>query len=261
MDAVAITMLQRNLMIDDRSRFDANRRAKSLSLGQDADAFARSVDAIIAAERHDYSYLWTWWGLPIIQLPADVMATQETVFAAQPDVIVETGVARGGSLVFLASLLALLGRGTVIGVDIEIRPHNREAIERHPIARHIRLIEGPSTDPATVAAVRSEIPPGAKVMVILDSDHSRDHVLAELRAYAPLVTMGQYLVVADTLLGRLDEQQTPTRRSRVLLKGNEPLAAVTAYLAESDRFAPDPELNGKLILSSSVGGYLKCHKD
>jgi cephalosporin hydroxylase len=248
-------------MTDDRSSFEANRRAKSLSLGQDADAFARSIDAIVAADRHDYPYLWTWWGLPIIQLPADVMATQEAVFAAQPDIIIETGVARGGSMIFLASLIALLGRGKVVGIDIDIRAHNRQVIEQHPMAKHIRLIEGASTGPATIEAVRREIPPGAKVMAILDSDHSRDHVLAELRAYGPLVTVGQYLIVADTLLGRLDERQTPTRRSQVLLKGNEPLAAVSTYLAECDRFVPDPELNGKLILSSSVGGYLKCHKD
>ena len=215
----------------------------------------------MAAERHDYPYLWTWWGLPIIQLPADVMATQEVVFAAQPDLIIETGVARGGSVIFLASLIALLGRGKVIGIDIDIRPHNRQAIERHPMARHIDLIEGASTDPATVASVRARIPPNAKVMVILDSDHSRDHVLAELRAYGPLVTTGQYLVVADTLLGRLDELQTPTRRSKVLLRGNEPLAAVDAYLAETSRFIADPEVNGKLILSSSVGGYLRCTED
>lgn len=248
-------------MTDDRSAFEANRRAKSLSLGQDAEAFDRSVDAIIAADRHDYSYLWTWWGLPIIQLPADVMATQEAVFAAQPDVIVETGVARGGSVIFLASLIALLGRGKVVGIDINIRAHNRRSIELHPLANHIRLIEGASTDPAIVQSVRKEIPPAARVMVILDSDHSHEHVLAELRAYGPLVTAGQYLIVADTLLGRLEEQQTPTRRSKVLLKGNEPLSAIATYLAECDRFAPDPELNGKLILSSSVGGYLKCIRD
>jgi len=248
-------------MTDDRSVFEANRRAKSLSLGQDADAFARSVDAIVAADRHDYPYLWTWWGLPIIQLPADVMATQEAVFATQPEIIIETGVARGGSMIFLASLIALLGHGKVVGVDIDIRPHNRQLIERHPMAKHISLIEGSSTDPATVESVRQEIPPGARVMAILDSDHSHDHVLAELRAYGPLVTAGQYLIVADTLLGRLDERQTPTRRSQVWLKGNEPLAAVNSYLAECDRFAPDPELNGKLILSSSVGGYLRCKSD
>jgi cephalosporin hydroxylase len=171
-------------------------------------------------------------------------------------------VARGGSVIFLASLMALLGGGgKVVGVDIDIRPHNRESIERHVMAKHVCLIEGSSVDTATVVSVRREIPDGAKVMVILDSDHSHDHVLAELRAYGPLVTKGQYVVVADTLLGRLDKGETPRRRSQVLLKGNEPLSAVSSYLAECDRFQIDAELNGKLILSSSVGGYLKCIKD
>ena len=245
-------------MHDDRAEFEAHRREMSIALGADDEAFARSVDAMVAIDRHDYPYLWSWWGVPIIQMPADVMATQEAVFAAQPDVIVETGVARGGSVLFMACLLQLLDKGKVIGVDIEIRPHNRDSIERHPMARRVVLIEGPSTDPATLAKVRAQIPAGASVMVVLDSDHSRDHVLAELRAYGPLVTQGQYLVVADTLLGRLEAGQTPTRRSHVWKKGDEPLTALKTYLTETDRFEPDPEINGKLVLSSSPGGYLRC---
>jgi cephalosporin hydroxylase len=188
------------------------------------------------------------------------MATQEVIFAAQPDIIVETGVARGGSLIFMASLLHLLGKGKIVGVDIDIRPHNRDTIERHPMAKRIALIEGPSTDVATLAKVRAEIPAGASVMVILDSDHSRAHVLAELRSYGPLVTKTQYLVVADTLLGRLERTQTPTRRSKVWLKGDEPLTALKTYLAETDRFEADPAINGKLVLASSPGGYLRCIK-
>jgi cephalosporin hydroxylase len=247
-------------MHDDRAEFDEQRRKKSIALGADANAFDRSVDALVAIDRHDYAYLWTWWGVPIIQLPADIMATQEVIFATKPDVIVETGVARGGSLIFMASLLQLLGKGKVVGVDIDIRAHNRDSIERHPMAKRISLIQGPSTEAATLAKVRAEIPAGASVMVILDSDHSRDHVLAELRAYAPLVTRGQYLVVADTLLGRLDAKQTPRRRSHVWKKGDEPLTALETYLKETQRFEPDAAINGKLVLASSPGGYLRCVK-
>jgi cephalosporin hydroxylase len=247
-------------MHDDRAEFEASRREKAIALGADGDAFARSVDALVAVDRHDYAYLWSWWGVPIIQTPADVMATQEVVFAAQPDIIIETGVARGGSVLFMACLLQLLGKGKVIGVDIDIRAHNRDSIERHPMAGRVVLIEGPSTDPATLAKVREQIPAGASVMVVLDSDHSRDHVLAELRAYGPMVTEGQYLVVADTLLGRLDAAQTPTKRSHVWVKGDEPLAALNTYLTETDRFEPDPEINGKLVFSSSPGGYLRCRR-
>lgn len=243
---------------DDRAEFERRRQEQSVALGRDTSVFARSAEMLVAVDTYDYAYLWSWWGLPIIQLPADVMATQEVIFAAQPDIIIETGVARGGSVIFMASLLQLLGRGKVIGVDIDIRAHNRDSIERHPMAGRVVLVEGPSADEDTLARVRAEISPGAKVMVILDSDHSRDHVLAELRAYGPLVTEGQYLVVADTALGRIEAHQAPTRRSKIWHKGDEPLAALELYLRETDRFAPDPVLNGKLVLSSSPGGYLRC---
>lgn len=243
---------------DDRLEFEAHKRAMALALGQDGAAFRQSLDTLVALDRYDYAYLWSWMGLPIIQMPADIMATQEVIWANRPDVIIETGVARGGSLIFMASLLKVLGKGTVIGVDIDIRAHNRESIEAHPLAPLITMIEGSSIAPETLAQVRAAIPPGASVMVVLDSDHSRDHVLAELRAYGPLVTPGQYMVVADTLLGQGDASQTPTKRSKIWYPGDEPYAALNAYLAETDRFEVDPVLNGKLVLSSSPGGYVRC---
>lgn len=243
---------------DDRAAFAQRVRAKSEALGRDRQVFESAVATLHAADQYDYFYLWSWMGVPIIQLPADIMATQEVIWTTKPDVIIETGVARGGSVLFMASLLELIGKGTVIGVDIDIRPHNRDSIERHPMARRVVLIEGPSTDPATLAKVKAAIPAGAAVMVVLDSDHGRDHVLAELRTYGPLVTKGCYLVVADTILGHFDPEQTPRNRSKVWLKGNEPLSALEAYLKETDRFEVDPVLNGKLILSSSPGGYLRC---
>src|SRR5579864_8617534 len=195
---------------DDRAEFEADKRRNTLALGADAAVFDAALDALVAADRHRYNYLWSWMGAPVIQLPADILATQEVIWAAKPEVIVETGVARGGSLIFYASMLTLIGRGQVIGVDIDIRAHNRDTIERHPMAGKIALIEGSSTAPETLAAVRAAIPPGAAVMVLLDSDHSRAHVLAELRAYGPLVTPGQFLVVSDTVLGRMRPDQTPT---------------------------------------------------
>ncbi len=247
-------------MTDDRSAFEANRRQQSIALGRDRERFDDALKTLVGLDRYDYSYLWSWLGVPIIQFPADVMATQEVIWSAKPDVIIETGVARGGSMIFLASMLELLGGGKVIGIDIDIRPHNRETIEQHPLARRVTLIEGGSTDPATLAAAKACIPPDAKVMVILDSDHGRDHVLSELRTYGPLVSEGQYLVVADTVLGYLSPEQTPTKRSRVWLKGNEPLAATRQYLAETHRFEIDPVVNGKLVLASSPSGFLKCVK-
>jgi cephalosporin hydroxylase len=243
---------------DDRSEFEEEKRRNALALGADDAVFNLALQAIVAADKHRYTYLWSWMGAPIIQMPADIVALQEVIWSTKPDVIIETGVARGGSVIFSASMLTLIGKGKVIGVDIDIRAHNRETIENHPMASKITLIEGSSTDPDTLQKVRDCIPAGASVMVTLDSDHSHDHVLAELRAYGPLVTKGQYLIAADTVLGRMSPEQTPKARSKVWYPGDEPLAAVQAYLKETDRFEPDPVLNGKLILASSPGGYLLC---
>jgi cephalosporin hydroxylase len=243
---------------DDRLEFEAHKREMALALGKDEDAFQHALNTLIVLDKYDYAYLWSWMGVPIIQMPADVMATQEVVWNTKPDVIIETGVARGGSMIFMASLLKVIGKGKVVGVDIDIRAHNRDSIEKHPLSPLITLIEGPSTTTETLAKVRAEIPAGASVMVVLDSDHGRDHVLEELRCYGPLVTQGQYIVVADTVLGRADMSQTPTKRSKIWYPGDEPYAAVNTYLKETDRFETDEALNSKLVLSSSPGGYLKC---
>ena len=152
-----------------------------------------------------YSYAFTWLGRPMIQLPEDVLRAQEVIWRTRPDVIVETGVAHGGSLIFYASLLALMGGGRVIGVDIDIRPHNRAAIEAHPLASGIHLIEGSSTDPETVAKVRDAIRAGSRVMVLLDSNHSKAHVRNELDMYAPLVTPGCYMVATDGIMCDLSD--------------------------------------------------------
>ncbi|MBB5533775.1 cephalosporin hydroxylase family protein [Rhizobium giardinii] len=243
---------------DDRQEFEAHKQEMCLALGRDNDAFRQSVETIVALDKYDYSYLWSFLGVPIIQMPADVMATQEVIWATKPDVIIETGVARGGSMIMMAAMLQLIGKGKVVGVDIEIRAHNREAIETHPMSPLIELIEGPSTAAETLTKVKASIPPGASVMVVLDSDHSRDHVLDELRHYGPLVTEGQFLVVADTLLGRVEAAQTPTKRSKIWHPGDEPLTALNTYLGETDRFQPDDVINGKLVFSSSPGGYVRC---
>jgi cephalosporin hydroxylase len=248
--------------IDDRAEFQARTRDWAIALGKDEAVFDQAVATMLAANKYQYAYLWTWMGVPIIQLPADVMATQEVIFSTKPDIIIETGVARGGSVIFMASLLELIGKGTVVGVDFDIRPHNRDAITGHPMGKRITLIEGPSTDASTLARVRAEIPAGATVMVVLDSDHSHDHVLSELRGYGPLVTSGQYMVVADTIVGHVNEKNAVREnRSRTWFQGDEPLSALKVFLAETDRFEVDPVVNGKLIFSSSPGGYLRCLKD
>jgi cephalosporin hydroxylase len=242
---------------DDRTSFEAHKVAQSIALGQDNTVFQSSIAHMLQLDRYDYSYLWSWMGVPIIQMPADIMATQEVIWTTKPDIIIETGVARGGSVLFMASLLHLMGKGQVIGVDIDIRAHNRDSIESHPISNRVTLVEGGSTSKETLAKVSALIPSGARVMVVLDSDHSRGHVLDECRAYGPLVTPGCYMVVADTMIGHVAQEDSPQNRSKSWFAGNEPLSALNDYMAEVDFFEVDPVLNGKLVLSSSPGGYIR----
>jgi cephalosporin hydroxylase len=152
-----------------------------------------------------YSYAFTWLGRPVIQLPEDLLRIQEVIWRVQPDVIIETGVAHGGSLIFYASLCQLVNHGRVIGIDIDIRPPNRAAIEAHPLASRITLVEGSSVDPEVVARVRTLIAPGSRVLVLLDSNHSKSHVRAELELYSPLVSRGSYIVATDGIMRDLHD--------------------------------------------------------
>lgn len=185
-----------------------------------------------------YVYSFAWFGRPIIQLPDDMFRIQEVIYRVRPDVLVETGVAHGGSLVFYASLFKAMGAGRVIGVDIEIRPHNRAALSAHELFDEITLIEGSSTSPDILAQVRAAIAPGEKVLVMLDSNHSREHVLAELQGYAPLVTPDSYIVAADGIMKDL----VGAPRSSSDWEWNNPQSAVADFLAaNSDFVLEEPE--------------------
>jgi len=179
-----------------------------------------------------YVYSFTWLGRPIIQLPEDMLRIQEVIYRVRPDVIVETGIAHGGSLIFYASLCKAMGSGRVVGVDLEIRPSNRRALEEHELSSFLTLIEGSSTDPEQVAEVASHIDPGATVLVLLDSDHSRDHVLAELRLYTPLVTPGSYVVAMDGIM----ENLAGAPRTSTDWHWNNPQQAVREFLEENPDF-------------------------
>jgi cephalosporin hydroxylase len=179
-----------------------------------------------------YVYTFTWLGRPIIQLPDDMVRIQEVLHHVQPDVIVECGVAHGGSLIYYASLCELAGRGRVVGIDIEIRPHNRAAIETHALSHLITLIEGSSTAPETVAAAAAEIRDGETVLVILDSNHTRAHVRSELEAYAPLVSVDSYLVVMDGIMRLVAD----TPRGNPDWQGDNPIAAVDDFAADNPEF-------------------------
>lgn len=216
------------------------------------------IDFLTQTCRYKYSYNFDWLGLPIIQFPQDMIAIQEIIWKTKPDVIIETGVARGGSLVLSASILQLLnGNGKVIGIDIDIREHNRLAIESHPLNHRIKLIQGSSVDEKVFSHVKSHLSLNDKVMVILDSNHTHSHVLKELDMYGSLVTQGCYLVVMDTVIEDMPDDFFPDRPWG---KNNNPKTAVKEYLQSNPRFEIDVSISNKLLITVAPDGYLKCIK-
>jgi cephalosporin hydroxylase len=207
-----------------------------------------------------YSYNFSWLGRPIIQYPQDIVAMQELIWALQPDLIIETGIAHGGSLILWASLLELNAAcggppdARVVGVDIEIRAHNRAAIEAHPMSKRITMIEGSSLDPSVLAHVRKAATGRERVVVCLDSNHTHAHVLAELEAYAPLTTVGSYCVVFDTVIEDLPAGMYPDRPWG---PGDNPKTAVREYRKTNPEFEVDRRMDDKLLISVAPGGYLK----
>jgi cephalosporin hydroxylase len=215
------------------------------------------MTASIAAK---YSYNFSWLGRPIIQYPQDIVAMQELIWSLQPDLIVETGIAHGGSLIFSASMLELNAAcggpkdARVVGVDIDIRAHNRATIEAHPMMRRITMIEGSSVAPEVIATIKAHAAGRKTVLVCLDSNHTHDHVLAELEAYAPMTTVGSYCVVFDTIVEDLPAGTGP---DRPWCHGNNPKTAVRTYLERHLEFAVDTSIDNKLLISVAPGGYLK----
>lgn len=198
-----------------------------------AEGFAAASKAWLRATWDSkYVYSFAWMGRPIIQLPEDMIRLQEVIWTLQPDVLVETGVAHGGSLIFYASLFEAMGKGRVVGVDIEIRPHNRAAIEAHPMKTRIELIEGSSTAPEVLDQVKALIKPGETVLVVLDSNHSKGHVLDELRAYGELIQVGSYVVATDGIMAQVKGGP----RTEDDWDWNNPKAAVAAFVAENPKF-------------------------
>jgi cephalosporin hydroxylase len=208
-----------------------------------------------ASNSSQYSYNFSWMGRPIIQYPQDMIAMQEIIWDLKPDLIIETGIAHGGSLVFYASILQLIGHGEVLGIDIDIREHNKIEIEKHPMFSRISMIQGSSIDPAIVDKVRAHTIGKERVLVILDSNHTHDHVLSELEMYSPFVTKGSYLVVFDTIVEDLPEGYFSQARPWGV--SNNPKTAVASFLKSNDAFEVDNAIDNKLLISVAPGGYLK----
>ena len=226
--------------------------------------FKTAADFLLQSINDRYSYNFSWLTRPIIQYPQDIVAFQEIVSAVNPDLIIETGIAHGGSLVLSASLLCLLdvmdgidprqSHRKVVGVDIDIRPHNRKALDEHPLRFKMELIEGSSIDPVIVEQVRTHASDAKRVLVSLDSNHTHDHVLAELNAYADLVSVESYCIVFDTVVEDLPEGSFPDRPWDV---GNNPKTAVHQWLKSHPEFEIDKDIDNKILISVAPDGYLR----
>ena len=246
-------------MSDEAEKFQQELRVNVQGLQRDLPLQGLSNIWLRETTRHKYSYNFSWMGRPVIQFPQDLLAMQELIWRIRPEVIVETGIAHGGSVVFYASMLELLGgAGQVVAIDVDIRKHNRAAIEAHPMFKRIALVEGSSIDAATVAEV-FRLVADRRAIVALDSNHTAAHVLRELEFYSPLVAKGSYLVVFDTIIDDMPADFYGS--SRPWHPGNSPKTAVHQFLAGNRRFEIDRELDAKLLISVAPEGYLRCIED
>jgi cephalosporin hydroxylase len=237
--------------------FDEKNRSCIAAMGKDESLRHVSREWFQATYPYDYSYHFTWLGRPIIQYPQDIVAVQEIIWKVRPELIVETGIARGGSLILSASILELLGgKGIVLGIDIDIREHNRVEIEKHPLYKRIKMIQGSSVAEETFREVK-QLAAAKSVLVILDSNHTHEHVSRELELYSTLVRKGSYLIVFDTVVEELPKELC---RERPWGPGDNPMTAVHAFLKDNDRFEVDQEMQNKLLITAGPNGYLRCVK-
>lgn len=228
-------------------------------LGQSESLGHKTREWMDEANLLKYSYHFSWMGRPLIQYPQDIVAMQEIIWKVKPNLIIETGIAHGGSLIFYASLLELLsvsghGDGTVLGVDIDIREHNRKEIEAHPMFNRIEMIQGSSTTPEVIEQVQAAAEGKERVLVVFDSNHTHEHVLAELEAYAPLTSVDSYCVVFDTVV---EDLPADAFADRSWGPGDNPKTAVWKYLETHREFEIDKSIQNKLLITVAPDGYLK----
>jgi cephalosporin hydroxylase len=240
------------------NEFDKRNKQVISAMNRDERLVDLSRKWFTESSKFEYSYHFTWLGRPLIQFPQDIVAMQEIIWQTKPDLVIETGIAHGGSLIFYASMLELIGgNGTVLGIDIDIRPHNRVEIEKHPMFKRIQMFEGSSVEDEAIEFVYNATKGKRRIMVVLDSNHTHAHVYKELELYSPMVTKGSYLVVFDTII---DHMPASFSKNRPWGKNNNPKTAVQEFLKRNDRFAVDKELENKLLITVAPDGYLKCIK-
>lgn len=246
--------------ISELGSFFKEKKGNIRKLGEDFSLKRLGTDFIIKTAKYKYSYNFSWLGRPIIQMPQDIIALQELIWDVKPDLIIETGIAHGGSIIFSASMIALLEKcgcidnGHVIAIDIDIRKHNRVEIEKHPLSKYITMIQGSSIDEEIVKRVGTLSAKYNNIMVSLDSNHTHEHVLAELEAYTPFISIGSYCVVFDTIIEDMPEDSFPDRPWG---RGNNPKTAVRDFLKNHQEFEIDKEIEDKLLITVAPNGYLK----
>tara|TARA_R110002096_G_scaffold16898_2_gene57704 strand:+ start:34667 stop:35410 length:744 start_codon:yes stop_codon:yes gene_type:complete len=236
--------------------FFDEREADIAAMGADKELRQKSLDWMLHADKYKYTYNYTWMGRPIIKYPNDMIVQQEMMWELKPDLIIETGIAHGGSIIYTASMMEMMGiQGEVVGIDVDIRDHNRKAIEDHPMMKRITMYEGDSVAPDMVEKVRKHTEGKKCVMVILDSLHSHEHVYKELLAYAEMTTVGSYCVLPDTFIEFFPKgYYSDTRPWDV---GDNPYTAMKQYLGETDLFETDHSRTNKAMITETIDGYLK----
>ncbi|MBK9271789.1 MAG: cephalosporin hydroxylase family protein [Saprospiraceae bacterium] len=233
--------------------FKQERKTRIESYGSNTELLDAAHQFNVVSNKEKYSYNFNWMGRPIIQYPQDMIAMQEIIWDLKPDLIIETGIAHGGSLIYYASIMELIGHGEILGIDIDIREHNKAEILRHPMAKRISMIQGSSVDQAIIQQVKDIAKGKQKIMVCLDSNHTHEHVLAELQNYHSFVSVGSYLVVFDTIIERMPKAMY----DRPWDVGNNAMTAVDEFMKTNDQFIIDEQLDLKLLISVAPRGYLK----
>ena len=223
-------------------------------MNKDKDLKKISSEFYNKSAKHEYSYHFTWLGRPIIQYPQDLIALQEIIWLTKPDLIIETGIARGGSLIFSASILEMIGKGQVLGIDIDIREHNKQAIKNHKLFKRISMFEGSSTDKKIVKKVHQFAKGKKNILLLLDSLHTHKHVLEELNLYSNLIKKNNYIIVYDTIVNDMPKNSFPNRPWD---KKNNPKTAVREFLSKNNKFMVDKEIENKLLITSCPNGFLK----
>jgi len=238
--------------------FDQRNKKFINLMNKDQSLLKKSRDWVDLAFDYEYVYHFRWLGRPIIQFPQDMVAVQELIWKIKPDFIIESGIARGGSLIFYASILQLMNHGKIIGIDIDIREHNKKEIEKHFLFKRIKMIQGSSTDPIVIDQIKKIIKNKKKIMILLDSNHTEEHVLKELEIFSKFVGSGSYIIVFDTIIENMRKHHF---KNRLWNHGNNPRTAISKFLKQNKRFKIDCDITKKLLITSCPDGYLKCIKN